>query len=225
MPRSWRLPSLLPLAGLSLCGLRTVGSPGFALPASAPMALTGTTGQQQGRQGSAGRGAIMEPPTRHAPPDTTSKTQGKRHEWVECAVEECHNEECRHYENWVFRGEHIKDYQAFLGVRNVEPAGFLPGRHEYGAAKRKGLSTQVTCRKRSIDASLRCADCIRLVLGGPYGARGVAVGAFPPQDGVMGCLGLSAMLPENDPRPGEKWDTNQEIPRQTAFCNTVNLKM
>lgn len=143
---------------------------------------------------------------------------------MECAVEECDGEECRHFENWVFRREHIKDYESFLGVRNIEPAGFLPGRHEYGVGG-NALQARVTCRERGVDVSLVCAECVRLVKGGPYGARGVAVGAYPPQGEVSGCLALSEPLPESRPMAGERWDGNQEKPRQTAFCNTVNLAM
>jgi len=122
-------------------------------------------------------------------------------------------------ENWVFRKEHAKDYQAFLNVRNVKPQGFLPYHGQ------SNLNTTVFCKERAVDASLSCAECVRLILGGPYGARGVAVAAFPAQNDVVPCLGLSKFLPITKPKTGERWDGNQEIPRQTAFCNVVNLGM
>ena len=39
------------------------------------------------------------------------------------------------------------------------------------------------------------AECVRLIIGGPYGARGVAVGAYPPEQSVLPCLELSKFLP------------------------------
>ena len=39
------------------------------------------------------------------------------------------------------------------------------------------------------------AECVRLIIGGPYGARGVAVGAYPPEQSVIPCLELSKFLP------------------------------
>jgi len=167
---------------------------------------------------------VREPPVANAPPEVRAQARSSQQQWVECAIEECEGEECRRYENWVFRKEHVQDYESFLGVRNLKPAGVLPGRHEYGVGK-NAFRTTVTCRERTVDLSLSCAECIRLVKGGPYGARGVAVGAFPQQPQVLGCLSLSAPLPENRPLAGEKWDGNQEKPRQTAFCNTMSFKL
>jgi len=227
-------------AGLAACfcaGL-SVAQPGNSIPSGvAPAVIGGRAGtaswpasgvpqqRQQRPHGSAvARRVVMEPPTLQAPPEVNDDVGNRRSDWVECAIEECSGEECQRFENWVFRKEHVEDYRAFLGVRNLEPAGVLPGRHQYGAGS-NGLTTRVTCRKRGVDASLSCRQCIRLVKGGPYGARGVAVAAYPQQDQVMGCLSLSALLPKSRPRAGERWDGNQETPRQTAFCNTINVAL
>ena len=163
--------------------------------------------------------AVMEPPTRNAPPETAEDTQQDASAWAECIIEECDTEGCRRLENWVFRKEHATDYQAFLNVRNVKPQGFLP---YHGQAQ---YNTTVLCKERSVDVSLSCAECVRLIVGGPYGARGVAVAAFPSQDSVLPCLELSKPLPITKPQSGERWDGNQEKPRQTAFCNVLNLGM
>mmetsp|Transcript_58403 Transcript_58403/g.107804 ORF Transcript_58403/g.107804 Transcript_58403/m.107804 type:complete len:235 (+) Transcript_58403:69-773(+) len=198
-------------AGLAFVGMHPLTSPGQRQS----ILKEGPVG------GQVALSATMDPPTRQAPPDTgMDLSAGGQSAWVECRIEQCESEECRNFENWVFRKEHSQDYDAFLSVRNLEPAGILPGRFD---SQKRALAASVDCRERSVDTELRCAQCIRLVIGGPYGARGVAVGAFPPQPEVLGCLEQSKLLPVTQPRAGERWDGNQEVPRQTAFCNTVNV--
>mmetsp|Transcript_44207 Transcript_44207/g.104656 ORF Transcript_44207/g.104656 Transcript_44207/m.104656 type:complete len:240 (-) Transcript_44207:212-931(-) len=199
----------------------------FGLAFTSPLRIGLSTGcwplsdsERGHRAGSVVRNGVMEPPTRQAPPDTGVDTSAEQNSWVECRIEQCDDEECRNFENWVFRKEHAQDYEAFLSIRNLEPAGVLPGRFDSG---KLALKASVSCRDRGIDVDLRCTECMRLVIGGPYGARGVAVGAYPPQPEVTGCLNQSKMLPVNRPLAGERWDGNQEVPRQTAFCNTVNV--
>eukprot|EP00971_Amphidinium_carterae_P150567 2984604-Amphidinium_carterae.1 len=87
----------------------------------------------------------MDPPTRQAPPDAgMDLSAGGQSAWVVACCSKCgFPKECRNFENWVFRKEHsedrptlqehalqctAKDYDAFLSVRNFEPAGILPGR-------------------------------------------------------------------------------------------------
>ncbi|CAJ1348763.1 unnamed protein product [Effrenium voratum] len=164
------------------------------------------------------RRAVMDPPTRMAPP-SSAEVLGQSSSWAECILEECNEEGCKRMENWVFRKEHAEDYQAFLNIRNVKPQGFLP---YHGS---NSFNTSVMCRERAIDVSLTCAECVRLIIGGPYGARGVAVGAYPPEAQVLPCLGLSKRLPKTKAKEHERWDGNQEVPRQTAFCNVVSLGM
>ena len=172
-----------------------------------------------GRASRVGRLAVLEPPTRNAPPEIAEPTQEDASAWAECIIEECDSEGCRRMENWVFRREHATDYEAFLNVRNVKPQGFLP---YHGQAT---FNTTVYCKERAVDVGLSCAECVRLIIGGPYGARGVAVAAFPAQDSVLPCLELSKFLPLAKPQAGERWDGNQERPRQTAFCNVLSLGM
>ena len=171
------------------------------------------------RRSRTGMLAVLEPPTRNAPPEIVEPTQDDASAWAECIIEECDSEGCRRMENWVFRKEHATDYQAFLNVRNVKPQGFLPYHGQ------TNFNTTVFCKERGVDVSLSCAECVRLIIGGPYGARGVAVAAFPAQDSVLPCLELSQFLPITKPKTGERWDGNQEIPRQTAFCNVLSLGM
>lgn len=166
----------------------------------------------------------MEPPTRQAPPDEDTSVKGGQSPWVECIIEECElaSGSCRRMESWVYRREHSQDFGKFLELRNFEPAGFLPSRFDGRDATVKAT---LNCRDRTVDASLKCAECVRLIKGGPYGARGVAVGAYPQQAEVLPCLQLSKSLPRYAPQPGEKMDGNQEDPRQTAFCNVVNVRL
>lgn len=183
-----------------------------------PVGRAGSSGH--GGEARTARSAVMEPPTREAPPTTAGDQKEKTSSWAECIIEECGQESgCRRMENWVFRKEHAEDYEAFLNIRNVKPQGFLP---YHGS---NSFNTTVMCRERMVDVSLSCAECVRLIIGGPYGARGVAVGAYPPEQSVLPCLELSKFLPRTKPKSHERWDGNQEIPRQTAFCNVMNIGM
>jgi len=201
--------------GLALRSISNAFAPGHGWDA-----LTSTGGNSvSGKRRSEAivRSAVMEPPTREAPPDEDQRLDfGGQSPWAECLVEECNDESCVRVESWIFRKEHTDDYQAFMNVRNVKPQGFLP------SSSAGNLKTSVTCRDREIDATLTCVECVRLILGGPYGARGVAVAAYPPQPDVVPCLGMSKLLPVTKPSSHERWDGNQEIPRQTAFCNSIN---
>eukprot|EP00435_Cladocopium_sp_Y103_P034345 s1039_g8.t2 len=189
------------------------------LPSAVMERMGGAAGPGGFHGGVVTRGAVMEPPTREAPPSTNPDQKEKTSSWAECLIEECSKEGCRRMENWVFRKEHADDYQAFLNIRNVKPQGFLP---YHGS---NDFNTTVMCRERKVDVSLSCAECVRLIIGGPYGARGVAVGAYPPEQSVIPCLELSKFLPRTKPKSHERWDGNQEIPRQTAFCNVLNVGM
>ncbi|CAE8603712.1 unnamed protein product [Polarella glacialis] len=170
------------------------------------------------------RHAVMDPPTKWSPPDVEDATSSAASPWTQCNVEECDAEGCRLFESWVFRQEHRSDFDAFLGLRNLKPAGFLPGQRA-SLPEGQTRTATVTCHDRGIDETLTCGECMRLVLGGPYGARGVAVPAYPPQSEVLGCLSKTRALPEYKPQEGDRWDTNQELPRETAFCNSVNARL
>ena len=228
-PKSWHC---IPAARVSLvcgalagcCSLQVVNFVNFVHLVnpflqvhSSSTALPRTSARSRGSR--VGMLAVMEPPTRSAPPEIAEPQREDSSAWAECIIEECDDEGCRRMENWVFRKEHATDYMAFLKVRNVEPQGFLPyhGQSVY--------NTTVLCKERSVDLSLSCAECVRLIVGGPYGARGVAVAAFPAEDSVLPCLKLSKNLPIVKPKSGERWDGNQEKPRQTAFCNVLSLGM
>eukprot|EP00444_Apocalathium_aciculiferum_P028089 CAMPEP_0183419324 /NCGR_PEP_ID=MMETSP0370-20130417/25703_1 /TAXON_ID=268820 /ORGANISM="Peridinium aciculiferum, Strain PAER-2" /LENGTH=165 /DNA_ID=CAMNT_0025603111 /DNA_START=37 /DNA_END=534 /DNA_ORIENTATION=- len=165
----------------------------------------------------------MDPPTRQAPPETAEDVGEQQKPWVQCTIQECSDAtgECQRMESWVLRQEHMTDYKSFLDIRNFEPAGFLPGRLDSG----KGMTASISCNERSVDTSLSCTECIRLIKGGPYGIRGVAVGAYPMEREVLPCLELSKPLPKYEPMSGDRYDGNSEDPRQTAFCNVISARL
>ncbi|CAJ1450859.1 unnamed protein product [Effrenium voratum] len=83
-------------------------------------------------------------------------------------------------------------------------------------------TSELKCRDRTIDVSMNCVDCVRLLQGGFYGHMGVAVPAHPPQSSVNGCLALSqeralnvSAHPADDQTSGS-WDSARTS--QYAFC-------
>ena len=63
---------------------------------------------------------------------------------------------------------------------------------------------------------------MRLIIGGPYGARGVAVGAYPPEQSVLPCLELSKFLPRTDWLFADKYVfiETQPFPSQKTSAHT-----
>lgn len=177
--------------------------------------------------------SIMEPPTKHAPPDSGKVASKSDSPWAECIVEECDEEMCTNLETWVLKRENLEYFYKFLQLRGFVPAA--PPEHlkdpEKSAAYRQiqmisDAGTIATCRQRRMDTDLVCTECARIITGGPYGARGITLAAHPPQPEVTDCLALSHDLPEtpnslwgSQPDSTGNWDASP--PREIAFCNTV----
>lgn len=115
-------------------------------------------------------------------------------------------------EAWVFRTSHYGDFERLLKIRSFKPE-----------------KTSLRCRERTVDAEVRCAECIRLLRGGHYGSLGISVPAYPPQDSAVGCLQLSKILDMGAEL--EVWSSPQSLgelgseQRQTAFCNSINAQL
>ncbi|CAJ1352002.1 unnamed protein product, partial [Effrenium voratum] len=157
------------------------------------------------------RGAVMSPPPRTAPPETSEKQASKSGEWLECLIQHEHKADTqkKHAEVWVLRRRHFNFFRRLLMLR---------GFHAFSS------TSELKCRDRTIDVSMNCVDCVRLLQGGFYGHMGVAVPAHPPQSSVNGCLALSQALnvsahPADDQTSGS-WDSARTS--QYAFCNTMS---
>ncbi|CAJ1419889.1 unnamed protein product [Effrenium voratum] len=153
------------------------------------------------------RGAVMSPPPRTAPPETSEKQASKSGEWLECLIQHEHKADTqkKHAEVWVLRRRHFNFFRRLLMLR---------GFHAFSS------TSELKCRDRTIDVSMNCVDCVRLLQGGFYGHMGVAVPAHPPQSSVNGCLALSQALnvsahPADDQTSGS-WDSARTS--QYAFC-------
>jgi len=111
----------------------------------------------------------------------------------------------------VFRTENYGEFERLLKLR-----GF----------RNEGSVGELTCRERSIDAEIRCAECVRLLRGGYYGSLGVAVPAYPPQSEAVGCLNLTKLI-DMEPPTTEQDDSGDwcgDQGRQTGMCNSVNAR-
>lgn len=178
-------------------------------------------------------------------------------DWAECVVafsDEKASTDAS--EVWVFRKRDYGEFQRLIGLRlsyrrptaaagNAgEPEG-APMR--FGEARRAEAmaSTRVTCRDRSVDPEIRCAECVRVFTGGAYRDKAISVPAFPSQPTILGCLALSlgesapGAAEQDTPKRVEAWHQDGEegarsavaapplveLPlRQTAFCNSVNAR-
>eukprot|EP00929_Paragymnodinium_shiwhaense_P053452 TRINITY_DN26746_c0_g1_i1.p1 TRINITY_DN26746_c0_g1~~TRINITY_DN26746_c0_g1_i1.p1 ORF type:complete len:254 (-),score=47.60 TRINITY_DN26746_c0_g1_i1:256-975(-) len=160
---------------------------------------------------SVSRFALAPPPTRTRPPDTEVDVSAKASEWTECLINDPSHPDSLHVETWVFRSQDYGDFERLLKLR-----GF----------KNEGSQGELTCRERAIDAEIRCAECVRLLRGGYYGSLGVAVPAYPPQSGAVGCLALSKLIdmPPPDTEQDDSGDWDGDEGRQTAMCNSVNAR-
>eukprot|EP00929_Paragymnodinium_shiwhaense_P119475 TRINITY_DN91380_c0_g1_i1.p1 TRINITY_DN91380_c0_g1~~TRINITY_DN91380_c0_g1_i1.p1 ORF type:complete len:282 (+),score=23.68 TRINITY_DN91380_c0_g1_i1:37-846(+) len=174
------------------------------------------------------------PPTMQAPPptDEATVTDAKR-PWAECVVRhektapgltepsvgsmaplEVETESCE--EIWVFRMEHVDDFARLLQVRSSDisqASAGLPGDDERW--RQCPIAASVHCSERRADPSIRCAECIRLMRGGPYPDWGILAPSYPPAPAVMNCLNQTRELP-----PGMELGN----PQQIAFCNSVNSR-
>eukprot|EP00435_Cladocopium_sp_Y103_P032624 s2351_g8.t1 len=160
--------------------------------------------------------AIAEPPVRTRPPDVALNTDVGKSEWTECLIknpEATGNGEANlRLETWIFRSQDYGDFGHFLKIRGFQ---------------NEGQQASLNCRDRQIDAEIKCSECVRLLRGGYYGHLGVSVPAYPPQNEALGCLALSKLIDMPAPSTTEDdsgdWDGDEG--RQTAFCNSVNVRM
>ncbi|CAK9100536.1 unnamed protein product [Durusdinium trenchii] len=160
--------------------------------------------------------AIAEPPVRTRPPDVTAATAVERSEWTECFIKNPETgNDCvgnLRLETWIFRTTDYGDFQHFLKIRGFQ---------------NEGQQASLSCRERQIDPEIKCSECVRLLRGGYYGHLGVSVPAYPPQSDALGCLALSKLIDMPAPSTTEDdsgdWDGDEG--RQTAFCNSVNVRM
>ena len=157
--------------------------------------------------------AVAEPPVRTRPPDVEIDTDVDRSEWTECFIKNPEEGQGQlRLETWLFRTADYGDFEHFLKIRGFQ---------------NEGQQASLSCRERQIDPEMRCSECIRLLRGGYYGHLGVSVPAYPPQPEALGCLALSKLIDMPAPSTTEDdsgdWDGDEG--RQTAFCNSVNVRM
>mmetsp|Transcript_78235 Transcript_78235/g.211675 ORF Transcript_78235/g.211675 Transcript_78235/m.211675 type:complete len:167 (-) Transcript_78235:91-591(-) len=163
--------------------------------------------------------AVMEPPTRIAPPSVSDDAAVRNSEWAECLVKYS-PDDADAQEVWVFRRRDYDEFQRLIGLRlsyNSEAGGPM----KFGEDRRQEATkdTTVTCRERSVDPGLSCAECVRVFTGAAYRDKAISVPAHPPQPSVTGCLALSVGASSGIRAKG------YPVPlRETAFCNTVNVR-
>lgn len=154
---------------------------------------------------------MMEPPTATRPPEVDSDVASRRAEWTECLINDPSMVDSHKVETWIFQTDHYGDFERLLKLRGFQ---------------NEGQVATLTCRERQLDADMLCAECVRLLRGGHYGALGISVPAYPPQREAIGCLALSKLLdmpaPSTEEDDSGDWDGDQG--RQTAFCNSVNAR-
>lgn len=122
-------------------------------------------------------------------------------------------------ETWVFRMEHADEFARLLQVRSSEvepgPPGGGAGGGDGGAWRQCPIAAAVQCRPRGEEGGITCAECVRLLRGGPYPEWGILAPAFPPERNITKCLAQTRELP-----PGMELGT----PQQVAFCNSVSVR-
>lgn len=192
----------------------------LGVPARAEQHATAWGRHRRGRSRSRSQmRAAMDPPTRIAPPAVTDDVATSRHEWAECIVQYS-DASADAQEVWVFKKRDYSEFQRLIGLRlSYQSSG--EGANRFGAERREQAmeGTKVTCRDRSIDSELICAECIRVFTGGAYQDKAISVPAFPSQPNVLGCLALSVRT-DTGAVP-----TDPTCPlMQTSFCNTVNAR-
>ena len=160
------------------------------------------------------RQAVADPPVRTRPPDTSLESSTRRAGWTECLIKnpvQVAGQAALRVETWVLRTEDFGDFQRQLRLRGFENAN---------------ETSSLSCRERQIDPEIRCSECLRLLCGGHYGHLGVCVPAYPPQRDAVGCLALSKAIdmpaPATEEDDSGDWDGDQG--RQSAFCNSVNVR-
>mmetsp|Transcript_162194 Transcript_162194/g.520163 ORF Transcript_162194/g.520163 Transcript_162194/m.520163 type:complete len:285 (+) Transcript_162194:89-943(+) len=176
----------------------------------------------------------MDPPTRLRPPDVDDEVDTGKDEWAECIVSFSDAKRASDAsEVWVFRKKDYEEFQRLIGLRlSYRPAAPGGASAEQSAASRFGAArraeamagTQVTCRDRSMDPEIQCAQCVRVFTGGAYKDKAISVPAFPAQPLVLGCLALSLGEEGGIGAPEGAMSAADWPLRQTAFCNSVNAR-
>lgn len=114
-------------------------------------------------------------------------------------------------EKWLLKAGEFAAFGNFLSSRGVSPKG-----------------VDIACDQESDAAwgDRKCEECLKLNSGGPYGAVGVAVAAYPPQELASGCLGLSGALDVDTSEydglgrgvlGDDSWDSTS-APTRFGFC-------
>ena len=184
----------------------------FEVPLAGVARRTVLPGRQRSLK--TGRRVIVEPPVRTRPPDTFSDISTQRADWTECLIKDPvpkAEAAALRVETWVFRTKDLGDFHRHLRLRGFHNNGEM---------------ASLSCRERRVDAEIRCSQCVRLLCGGYYGHLGVCVPAYPPQGDAVGCLALSKTIdmpaPATEEDDSGDWDGDQG--RQSAFCNSVNVR-
>jgi len=164
--------------------------------------------------------ALGAPPTQMAPPEVGTEL-GAAGRWAECVLE--YEDRGQAAEVWVFRLRDRAEFERLLHLR--VNGGYPPG----GEANERPVDfdaagVSVSCRERTVDASLLCAECVRVLTGGAYGNGGISVPAYPPKSNVLDCLDLSRAIATEQ---GTREDGSPMITKltETAFCNSVRVRI
>lgn len=163
---------------------------------------------------SCSRHAVAPPPTRTAPPEVGSDVGFGVGKWSECLVEYADGQAA---EVWVFRQKDRGEFERLMHLRINR--GYPPGDRPVDFAA-NGVT--MGCRDRSVDPTIVCAECVRVLTGGAYGNGGISVPAYPPKPDVLDCLDLSGITAVEQ---GRREDGSPLITKltETAFCNSVNV--
>mmetsp|Transcript_73726 Transcript_73726/g.130161 ORF Transcript_73726/g.130161 Transcript_73726/m.130161 type:complete len:226 (-) Transcript_73726:40-717(-) len=204
------------LTGLSVIAAVRIST--FVLPlpslSRAGSVITGTTAESGRRSQATALAAAVEPY-----PPMNPKTEPVMYDmpWAECIVEHSRRGSSDEIvETWVFRLEHFEEFEQLLRVRNSNTPTGSPDKRW----KQQPVAADVQCHERAEDVELVCAECVLLMVGGPYTGKGFVAPAYPPQTDVHGCLSSTKALPPKE----ESYLSELTAPQQIAFCNNINAR-
>ena len=123
--------------------------------------------------------------------------------WTECFLQsdpDAESSGSTEAEVWLFRSDTSAGFETFLKHR------------QFGQGKDKA-----TCRSISPDSGIQCLECTRVIFGGVYGAIGVVVPTYPPENQAVGCLSRNRIV-EADFNDDDNYDGNPT--REVALCNS-----
>eukprot|EP00933_Yihiella_yeosuensis_P060033 TRINITY_DN6199_c0_g1_i1.p1 TRINITY_DN6199_c0_g1~~TRINITY_DN6199_c0_g1_i1.p1 ORF type:complete len:248 (-),score=37.03 TRINITY_DN6199_c0_g1_i1:62-805(-) len=216
---------LILVAAIGNRGLLTRDVKAFNLPRSLPKFLCEPSqkGGQSNRQtnNQIGRRAWS---VEVAPPDSDTASDSKsKKDWVECLLEYEGRQGRDAAEMWVFRKRDRGEFERLLHLRIN--GGYPPG----GESLERPVDfvkagVTVSCKDRTVDDSIVCAECMRVLTGGAYGNGGISVAAYPPKAAILDCLDLSGIVAVEQ---GKREDGSALITKltETAFCNSLNVAM